>query len=250
MTVAQILGEPLALHALVPPARRAARIAELLALVGLRPEHAQRYPHEFSGGQRQRIGIARALAAEPKLIVADEPVSALDVSVQAQVVNLLKDLQARLGLALVLIAHDLAVVKHVATRVAVMYLGRIVESGPAEEIFAAPRHPYTQALVAAIPRPDPDAPRGRALLEGDVPSPIDPPPGCRFHTRCPHVVARCRAEDPPLAGTPRAVACHRWQDLPALALPMRPDSPGRARLERLQRRFAGAGLATGADAPS
>jgi oligopeptide transport system ATP-binding protein len=250
MTVAQTLGEPLALHALVPRAGRAVRIAELLALVGLRPEHAQRYPHEFSGGQRQRIGIARALAAEPKLIVADEPVSALDVSVQAQVVNLLKDLQARLGLALVLIAHDLAVVKHVATRVAVMYLGRIVESGSAEEIFAAPRHPYTQALVAAIPRPDPAAPRGRALLEGDVPSPIDPPPGCRFHTRCPHVVARCRAEDPPLAGAPRAVACHRWQDLPALALPMRPDSPGRARLERLQRRFAGAGLATGADAPS
>ncbi|MFZ9448453.1 MAG: oligopeptide/dipeptide ABC transporter ATP-binding protein, partial [Alphaproteobacteria bacterium] len=233
------------LHGIVPPAGRAARIAELLSLVGLRPEHAQRYPHEFSGGQRQRIGIARALAAEPRLIVGDEPVSALDVSVQAQVINLLRDLQARLGLALVLIAHDLAVVKHVATRVAVMYLGRIVEEGPAEDIFAAPRHPYTQALVAAIPRPDPSAPRRALLLEGDVPSPIDPPPGCRFHTRCPHARARCREEDPVLSGAPRATACHFWTDIAADLPQPRPPGPGQARLERLQRRFADAGVAPG-----
>jgi oligopeptide/dipeptide ABC transporter ATP-binding protein len=233
------------LHAVVPPAGRAARIAELLSLVGLRPEHARRYPHEFSGGQRQRIGIARALAAEPKLIVGDEPVSALDVSVQAQVINLLKDLQTRLGLALVLIAHDLAVVKHVATRVAVMYLGRIVEQGPAEEIFASPRHPYTQALVAAIPRPDPEAPRRALLLDGDVPSPIDPPPGCRFHTRCPHAVARCGIEDPPLTGAPRATACHLWTSIEADLPPPRPPGPGRARLDRLQRRFVDAGVASG-----
>ena len=241
MTVADILGEPLKLHAVVPAAERAARVAELLRLVGLRPEHARRYPHEFSGGQRQRIGIARALAAEPKVIVGDEPVSALDVSVQAQVINLLEDLQRRLGLALVLIAHDLAVVKHVATRVAVMYLGRIVEEGPAEEIFASPRHPYTQALVAAIPRPDPGAPRRRLLLEGDVPSPIDPPPGCRFHTRCPHARPRCRSEDPALSGAPRATACHFWTEIVAELPQPRPPGPGRARLERLQRRFADAG---------
>ncbi len=238
MTVGQIIGEPLLLHAIVPAAQRPARIAELLRVVGLAPEHAQRYPHEFSGGQRQRIGIARALAAEPKLIVGDEPVSALDVSVQAQVINLLKDLQARFGLALVLIAHDLAVVKHVATRVAVMYIGQIVEQAPAHEIFARPLHPYTQALVAAIPRPDPGAPRRKLLLEGDVPSPIDPPRGCRFHTRCPHAQSRCRAEEPLLEGTDRAVACHFWREIPAPMSAMRADRPGRARLERLQRHFA------------
>ncbi len=238
MTVGQIIGEPLLLHEIVPARDRPARIAELLGVVGLQPDHAQRYPHEFSGGQRQRIGIARALAAEPKLIVGDEPVSALDVSVQAQVINLLKDLQQRVGHALVLIAHDLAVVKHVATRVAVMYLGKIVELAPADEIFARPRHPYTQALVAAIPRPDPAAPRRKLLLDGDVPSPLDPPPGCRFHTRCPHVQALCRSDEPKLSGLERATACHFWQQIPAPVFAAQADRPGRARLERLQRHFA------------
>ncbi len=192
MTVGQMLEEPLALHDIAPPGGRARRVAELLRLVGLRPEHAQRYPHEFSGGQRQRIGIARALAVEPKLIVCDEPVSALDVSIQAQVVNLLGDLQRQLGLAYIFIAHDLAVVRHIATRVAVMYLGQIVELAETAALFAEPRHPYSQALLAAVPVPDPARRKKRLLLEGDVPSPIDPPGGCRLHTRCRHVQARCR----------------------------------------------------------
>ncbi len=173
MTVRQTLSEPLALYGLAR-GRTSERVAELLALVGLSPQHAQRYPHEFSGGQRQRIGIARALAVEPKLIVCDEPVSALDVSIQAQVINLLMDLQQRLGLAYVFIAHDLAVVKHIAARVAVMYLGRIVEYADKRELFARPRHPYTQALLSAIPVPRPGAKRRRIILEGDVPSPIEP----------------------------------------------------------------------------
>ena len=240
MTVGQIVGEPLMLHGMASGAARGDKVRELLALVGLRPEHDRRYPHEFSGGQRQRIGIARALAAGPKLIVGDEPVSALDVSVQAQVLNLLKDLQARFGLALVLIAHDLAVVKHAADRVAVMYLGRIVEIAGKKSLYDTPRHPYTQALLAAIPVPDPGLVRPKILLDGDVPSPIDPPPGCHFHTRCAYAQARCRAQSPALepVGQGHSVACHFWRDIPAFAALAEPVSnAAQARLEHLQSRF-------------
>jgi oligopeptide/dipeptide ABC transporter ATP-binding protein len=217
MTVGQILEEPLILHRLGHAAARAARVEELLSLVDLAGFHARRYPHEFSGGQRQRIGIARALAVEPALIVCDEPVSALDVSIQAQVINLLRDLQRRLGLAYLFIAHDLAVVKHVADRVAVMYLGQIVEIGPKRALFEDPRHPYTRTLLAAIPRPDPHRDRAREVAGGDVPSPMNPPPGCRFHTRCPYVIDRCRTEMPmPEAWSEdHLVTCHRAGELPA-----------------------------------
>ena len=216
MTVSQILSEPLALHDLVPAARRRERVDELLRLVGLEPRFARRYPHEFSGGQRQRIAIARALAVEPKLIICDEPVSALDVSIRSQILNLLRDLQDRLGLAYIFVSHDLAVVKHIADRVAVMNLGVIVETADAETLFAAPGHPYSRALLSAIPVPKPRAMRSRIVLQGEMPSALNPPPGCRFHTRCPYVIDRCRIEVPQLLadGAEHATACHRTAELP------------------------------------
>ncbi|MGA8615417.1 MAG: oligopeptide/dipeptide ABC transporter ATP-binding protein [Xanthobacteraceae bacterium] len=212
MTVGAIIGEALTIHKLAKTrAEFAERVVELLRLVGLNADHMRRYPHEFSGGQRQRIGIARALAVSPKLIVCDEPVSALDVSIQAQIVNLLADLQEEFRLAYLFIAHDLAVVQHISTRVAVMYLGRIVELAPAEELFSNPRHPYTEALLSAVPTPDPTARRQRIRLEGDIPNPIHPPPGCHFHTRCPiRQLPLCSSERPPLkqAADGHWLACH------------------------------------------
>ncbi len=213
LTVGTIIGEPLAIHGVGGRAARRSKVAELLGLVGLEPDAAARYPHEFSGGQRQRIGIARAIALEPKLVVADEPVSALDVSIQSQILNLLVELRQRLALSYVFISHDLAVVEHLSDRVAVMYLGEIVETCDTESLFRSPGHPYTQALISAIPQPDPEHRQKRIVLSGDIPNPEAPPPGCPFHPRCPQAMERCRVEAPPVTdiGTPdrpHRVACH------------------------------------------
>jgi oligopeptide transport system ATP-binding protein len=211
MRVRDIVGEPLVVHGVGAKQDRKERVAELLTKVGLDPDYMNRYPHEFSGGQRQRIGIARALALNPKLIVADEPVSALDVSVQAQVVNLLEDLQREFNLTYFFISHGLAVVEHISDRVAVMYLGRIVEIASAADLYANPLHPYTRALLSAIPVPDPTRKRERIVLRGDVPTPINPPPGCRFHTRCPDAIPECSRIDPDLreVAPGHSVACIR-----------------------------------------
>jgi oligopeptide/dipeptide ABC transporter ATP-binding protein len=222
MKVRDIVAEPLVIHSIGGRAERRERVADLLRKVGLDPDYMNRYPHEFSGGQRQRIGIARALALNPKLIVADEPVSALDVSVQAQVVNLLEDLQKEFELTYLFISHGLAIVEHISDRVAVMYLGRIVEVATAEQLYASPLHPYTRALLSAIPIPDPTRRRERIVLKGDVPTPINPPSGCRFHTRCPEAVAECARIDPDLReiAPGHTVACIRvpgWTDAPTAA---------------------------------
>lgn len=216
MTVEDIVGEALDIHGLAEnKSARQKRITELLKAVGLDAAYAQRYPHEFSGGQRQRIGIARALAVEPKLIVCDEPVSALDVSVQAQIINLLQDLQQERGLAYLFIAHDLAVVEHISRRVMVMYLGKVVELAEAKAIIRAPKHPYTKALISAVPVVDPDSKRPRIILPGDVPSPIHPPSGCAFHPRCPYAVVECEREAPRLENFSEGqrVACIRAKEI-------------------------------------
>jgi oligopeptide transport system ATP-binding protein len=208
MTVGAIIAEPLVVHGIVPKSSRRDRVAELLETVGLSPDALLKYPHEFSGGQRQRIGIARALAVEPKLIIADEPVSALDISIQAQIINLLVDLKEKFGLTMIFIAHDLKVVEHISDEICVMYLGRVMEKFPAAQLDKA-KHPYTRSLLSAIPVPDPDAPRGRQVLTGEIPSPIHPPSGCVFHTRCPVAVPACRVNVPPLRALEpgRDVAC-------------------------------------------
>jgi oligopeptide transport system ATP-binding protein len=232
MSIGDILAEPLLLHGVCTRETVGERVRELLAIVGLAAAYAERYPHEFSGGQRQRIGVARALATQPDLIVCDEPVSALDVSIQAQVVNLLQDLQARFHMSYLFIAHDLAVVRHIADRVAVMYLGRIVEIADKAVLYTAPKHPYTRALLAAAPVPRPGAKTDRMVLAGDVPSPMKPPPGCSFHTRCPFATDICRSQAP----APRVfadgatVACHHVETLPAFdALAASSDPPAVAR---------------------
>jgi oligopeptide transport system ATP-binding protein len=224
--VGSIIGEPFAIHKIADGAERTRRVKELMELVGLNPEHYNRFPADFSGGQRQRIGVARALALRPKLLVCDEPVSALDVSIQAQVINLLDDLQDELGLSYIFIAHDLSVVRHVADRLAVMYLGKIVEVGDSEGLYTAPRHPYTNALLSAVPLADPDRAdqRKRLVLRGDVPSPVNPPSGCRFHPRCPKAQQRCVDEEPLLMADPHPTGAPA--DVPDLAACHFPVEPG------------------------
>ena len=215
MTLGDIVGEPLLVNGMTDRQERNERVAELLRLVGLRSEYMQRYPHAFSGGQRQRIGIARALALNPRLVVADEAVSALDVSVQAQILNLLMELQGRLGLTYLFVAHDLSVVRHISDRVAVMYVGKLVELAPTARLFERPKHPYTEALLSAVPIPDPRLRARRILLEGDVADPSNPPAGCYFHPRCSYAIDRCRSEAPPLLQIEpgRFAACHRAAEL-------------------------------------
>jgi peptide/nickel transport system ATP-binding protein len=215
MTLLDLVGEPMLVHGMRSRREREARVADLLRRVGLRPEYMRRFPHAFSGGERQRIGIARALAVHPRLVVADEPVSALDVSVQAQILNLLVDLQADFRLTYLFVAHDLSVVRHISNRVAVMYVGRIVELGTTEEIFTAPRHPYTAALLAAVPEPDPRTRRRRIVLQGEVANPAAPPAGCYFHPRCPHAIDPCRTQAPAWEelSPGHFVSCHRAREL-------------------------------------
>ncbi len=212
-TVYNIISEPFSTHKHVPKEQWDHRVYELLRMVGLEDYHAERYPHEFSGGQRQRICIARALAVDPKFIIADEPVSSLDVSIRAQILNLLLDLQKKTGIAYLYISHDLASVRHISHRVAVMYLGKIVELADVDAIFEKPLHPYTMALISAVPIPDPETQASRIILPGEVPSPLNPPSGCRFHPRCPYATELCRTEEPPLidAGKGHFVACHYWE---------------------------------------
>jgi peptide/nickel transport system ATP-binding protein len=215
MTLLDIVGEPLRVHGMRSRADREARVAELLRLVGLRPEYMRRFPHAFSGGERQRIGIARAFALHPRLVIADEPVSALDVSVQAQILNLLLDLQTELRLTYLFVAHDLSVVKHISDRVAVMYVGQMVELAPTEQLFMAPKHPYTDALLSAVPEPDPRQRARRVVLQGEVANPADPPSGCYFHPRCPHAVEVCRTQAPTWeqVAPQHFVRCHRAHEL-------------------------------------
>jgi oligopeptide/dipeptide ABC transporter ATP-binding protein len=239
MTVGEMLAEPLLLHTDLSPAARCERVADLLHTVGMKGEHVQRYPHEFSGGQRQRVAIARALAVRPKLIVCDEPVSALDVSIRSQILNLLADLQQRLGLAYIFISHDLAVVRHIATRVAVMYLGRIVESAACDAIFAEPRHPYTRALLSAVPVPSTRTRRQRRLLPGDPPTPLSPPAGCHLHPRCAHAQGVCTRSRPELTmAAAHATACHIWRDIVSSVPPVSAAAPEVSpSLQRLFRAF-------------